>query len=98
MLTGAGEGIQDGCRPAATVTPQERPVAASESLGTQHPFGEVVVDAQLPMLGIARERRPVRLSITDRLTDRALGQREAALLGQPLPEGRQQRDRIPLPE
>src|SRR5688500_4797571 len=98
VLAGAGESVQDGRRQATTVTPQERPVFASERLGTEYPLGEVVVDAQLPVLGIAAERRPVRLRVGDRLTDRALGQCEATLFGQPLPEGRQQRDRIPLPQ
>src|SRR5512142_3545719 len=76
--------------------PQKGPIPASDRLGTQHPLGEVIVDAQLPVLGVATERRPVRLRVGDRLTDRALGQHVAALVGQPLLEGRQQRDRIPL--
>jgi hypothetical protein len=52
-LTGGGQGVQDRRRPAATIAPQERPVAPSDGLGTQHPLGEVVVDAQLPVFGVA---------------------------------------------
>src|SRR5512135_2832450 len=56
VLTRPGEGIQHGRRPSAAVTAEECPVAASESLSTEHPLGEVVVDAQLPVLGVATER------------------------------------------
>ena len=53
VLTRPGERIRDGRRPAAAVTPQECPVAASDRLGTQHPLGEVLVDAQSPARGSA---------------------------------------------
>ena len=77
------------------VTPDGR-LVASDGLGAEHPLGKIIVDAQIPVLGVATERRPVGLSVGDRLTDRALGQDVMVLLGQPLPEGRQQRNRIPL--
>src|SRR5262245_20523726 len=51
VLAGAGHGVEDRRRTATAVTPEERPVAASDRLGTEHPLGEVVVDAQLPVLG-----------------------------------------------
>src|SRR5271165_3282703 len=79
MLAGAGQGVEDRRRSAPTVTPQECPIPASDSLGTQQPLGEVIVDAQIPALGVATERRPVRLSVSDRLTDRAFGQHVSAL-------------------
>jgi hypothetical protein len=95
VLAASGHRVQDCRRPATTVTPEECVVLAAESLGTEHPFGEVIVDAQLAVLGVATERRPVGLRVGDRLTDRALGQDVASLLGQPLPERCQQRDRLP---
>src|SRR5262249_22489596 len=52
MLTGAGQGVQDGRRSAAPVTPEEGPVAPADCLGTEHSLGEVVVDAQVPMLRV----------------------------------------------
>jgi hypothetical protein len=56
VLTGAGERMQDGRRPAATVTPEERVVPASQSLGAEHPLGEVIVHAQVPSRKWPRRR------------------------------------------
>ena len=91
VLTGAGEGVQDGRRPAATITPNEFIIIELYNMCTRHHLGEVIINAQLPVFRVATQRRPVRLSVGDRLTDRALGHREAALLAQSLPEYRQQR-------
>jgi hypothetical protein len=84
VLTGAGQGVEDRRRPATAVTPEEGSVAPADRLGAEHPLGEVVVDAQLPVLGVPQQRRPVGLRVGDRLADRALGQRPPALLSQPL--------------
>jgi hypothetical protein len=89
VLAAAGQGVEEDRRsPTTTVTPEEGRIAAPDRLGTEHPLGEVIVDAQLPTLRVVEQRLPVGLREGDRLADRALGQYEVALLGQPLPEGR----------
>ena len=55
----SGQGVQDGRRPATSVTPQKRPIPPADRLGAEHPLGEIVIDAQLPVLRIPQQRRPV---------------------------------------
>jgi hypothetical protein len=62
VLSGADEGIRDRRRPAPTVTPEEHVFLSTDGLGTEHPLGEVIVDAQVAVLGVAAESRPVRRS------------------------------------
>ena len=61
VLAGPGQRVEDRCRPAAAVAPQEGPVAPADRVDAEHPLGEVVVDAQVPVLGVPQQRRPVRL-------------------------------------
>jgi len=42
VLAGADQGVEDCRRSAATVASQERPVAAADRLGTEHPLGQVI--------------------------------------------------------
>ena len=46
-IAAADDAIQDHCRPAAPVTPDDMDVPSTEGLSPQRPLGAVVVDAQL---------------------------------------------------
>jgi hypothetical protein len=50
VLARARQGVEGSRRPAAAVAPEEGPLPPPERLGAEHPTGEVVVDAQVPVL------------------------------------------------
>src|SRR5262245_227444 len=79
----AHQAIQRRRSPAATVTPDEQVVLATDGLRTQTPLRDIVVDAQLAIAGVGLEVLPLGLCIRDGLADRTLGQGLVVLLVQP---------------
>src|SRR5215510_11431275 len=73
-LTGCREASQDGCSLAAPVTAEEDPVVASHRYTTDIALGGIVIDAQISVFAVARQRRPVLQAIAHRASRRTLRQ------------------------
>src|ERR1700733_470126 len=59
---------------AAVIAAEESPVVPSDREATPRPLGAVVIDGQIAVAAVARERRPVLQRIGNRLSRLALRQ------------------------
>src|SRR5665213_3915753 len=66
QFAGCDEAAQDRRRFPSVIASEESPVVASDREAPQRPLGPVVVDRQIAVATIARERRPVFQRISNR--------------------------------
>jgi hypothetical protein len=85
------EAVENRGAAAPGIAPTERPVVPAGDDLSEGALGDIVVDHQIAVHGIARERRPLRPRLADGLADRAVRQDDVGLCIQPLPEARQHR-------
>jgi len=98
LLAGRHEAVEDRGARAPRVAATEEPVLPAGDHATERPFGHVVIDGQVAVLDIPRERRPLGAGVADRLPDRALREHEVGLLVEPRLDALEDRLRLVLPK
>src|ERR1022692_2718264 len=74
QFAGCDKAAQNRRRPASVIAAEERPVIPSDRKAPQRPLGAVIVDGEIAVAAITRERRPVLERISNRLSRLALRQ------------------------
>ena len=78
------EAAEDRCGATSPVAAGKQPVLSAQHDGPNRVLGRVVVDVQVAVVAVTRQRRPVVQRVADGLADRALGQDRNLLLLKPL--------------
>ena len=73
-LAGSDKAAEHGCGLTSVIATEEGPVVAADGNAAQSPLGGVVVDGQIAVVAIARQRRPVLERVSQRLASLAFGQ------------------------
>ena len=94
-LTGINQTINCSGPRGAVVTASEEPVLAAERHPAQGAFGGIVVNRQIPFVGVTIQGRPIVERIGNRLTERAFGQNLQILFFQPRFQAGQERVTCP---
>ena len=71
-LRGLDEGVEDGSAVTALVGPEEQEVLARDGDAAEQALGQIVVDGEAPVIGIAGQRIPAAQGILQRLAQRRL--------------------------
>ena len=97
MLGTGDDAEQDGGAAATRFAANEQGVLPQECRKLNHAFGEIVIDRQCAVFGIATERFPLIQSIRERPADLAFGKDVWLHLLEPRFKGIQDRNRVLLP-